>query len=59
MIGKIFGKICLLVTVALLSGCASSKVIDLKSPCVSNHGGPCARVPVNDWFLKSNGIVAS
>ena len=31
----------------------SSKVIDVKSPCVSIGDGPCGpKKPINDWWLK-------
>lgn len=34
-----------------LQSCIRSKVIDVKSPCVSGKGGPCdVRVPVNTWL---------
>ena len=50
---KHFTFILVVFAIFALSGCASSKVVDLVSPCVSNHGGPCQRIPVNEWFLKS------
>jgi hypothetical protein len=35
-----------------VSAC-SNKVVDVKSPCVSNNGGPCGpKKPINDWWLK-------
>lgn len=38
-----------------LSSCYGGKVLDIKSPCVSNNDGPCGpRKPVNDWWLKNN-----
>ncbi len=33
----------------------STKVIDVKSPCVSNEDGPCGpKKPINDWWLKNS-----
>jgi len=35
-----------------MSSC-SNKVVDVKSPCVSNNDGPCGpKKPINDWWLK-------
>jgi hypothetical protein len=35
-----------------LSSC-STKVVDIKSPCVSNEEGPCGpKKPINDWWIK-------
>lgn len=45
--------ILLLATVLLVSSC-TSKVIDIKSPCVSNDDGPCGpKKPINDWWIKN------
>ncbi|HEU5048132.1 MAG TPA: hypothetical protein VFT64_09860 [Rickettsiales bacterium] len=35
----------------LLSACARPYA-DLRSPCVGIEGSPCARHPVNDWWMK-------
>ena len=41
----------IIITVSL-TGC-KSKVIDIKSPCVSTNDGPCGpKQPINDWWLK-------
>jgi hypothetical protein len=41
----------------LLSACTGSKVMDIKSPCVSKKDGPCGpRMPVNDWWLSKQKI---
>lgn len=37
----------------LLSGC-DLPYPDLKSPCAGADGSPCARRPVNDWWLKQS-----
>lgn len=38
----------------LFSSC-TKRVIDVKSPCVSNEGGPCGpKMPINDWWLKNS-----
>ena len=35
-----------------LSSC-TSKVVDIKSPCVSSEDGPCGpKKPINDWWIK-------
>ena len=34
-----------------LNSCVSTKVVDVKSPCVSGEDGPCGpRKPVNTWL---------
>ena len=39
---------------ALISSC-STKVVDVKSPCVSKEDGPCGpRKAINDWWLKNS-----
>ena len=41
-------------TILCTASCAS-KVIDVKSPCVSNDDGPCGpKKPINDWWLKNS-----
>ncbi len=43
---------CLMFLMAMTANC-SKKVVDIKSPCASNDGGPCGpRKPINDWWLK-------
>ncbi len=33
----------------------SSKVVDVKSPCVSKDGGPCGpKKSINDWWIKKS-----
>jgi uncharacterized protein YceK len=50
-------KIVLIFIVLLMSSCASSKTIDIKSPCVSASDGPCGpRMPVNDWWLDKKAV---
>ena len=52
-----FQKIILLSIILNCSACVGSKVIDVKSPCVSNDDGPCGpRRSVNDWWLKKDGV---
>ena len=54
MLKLIKTTICLMVVMIATSSC-SKKVVDIKSPCASNDGGPCGpRKPVNDWWLKNN-----
>jgi hypothetical protein len=39
------------------SACVGSKVIDVKSPCVSTSDGPCGpKKSINDWWLNGTGI---
>jgi hypothetical protein len=44
----------LLITIFFLSATScKTKVIDIKSPCVSLDDGPCGpKKSVNDWWLK-------
>ena len=38
----------------LLVGACATKVIDIKSPCVSSDDGPCGpKKPINDWWIKN------
>ena len=47
-----FTKICVVLFVlVLIQSCARSKVVDVKSPCVSGKNGPCGvRKPINTWM---------
>ena len=46
--------IMILLTLTAIASC-STKVVDVRSPCVSNNDGPCGpKKPVNDWWLKTN-----
>ena len=47
-----FIKICVIMFVlVLIQSCARSKVVDVKSPCVSGEDGPCSiRKPINTWM---------
>jgi len=44
-------KVLLVVLALTLLPACSNKEPDLKSPCVGDDGSPCARRPVNDWWL--------
>lgn len=33
-------------------GCANTKITSTKSPCVARNGGPCDRIPVNEWWMQ-------
>lgn len=36
-----------------LQSCVNTKVVDVKSPCVSGEDGPCGpRIPVNTWLQE-------
>lgn len=49
-------KIILLATLLCTMSC-STKVIDIKSPCVSTEEGPCGpKRSVNDWWIESKQI---
>ncbi len=38
----------------VVQSCMSTKVVDVKSPCVSGKDGPCGpRRPVNTWLYLS------
>lgn len=38
-------------TLLFIQSCVNTKVIDVKSPCVSGKNGPCGpRIPVNTWL---------
>lgn len=51
-------RILLAITILLLASCNSTKVVDVKSPCVS-LGEPCGpRRPINDWWLKGEKIIS-
>ena len=55
MFNKIFK--CLFVALMLMSlqSCIRTKVMDVKSPCVSGNGGPCdVKFPVNTWLNNAN-----
>lgn len=41
--------------IAMVSSCTSTKIVDVKSPCVDNGNGPCGpRKPINTWLLEYN-----
>jgi hypothetical protein len=53
----VYKKLILFCLLAALSSCGGGKVLDIKSPCVSNNDGPCGpRKPVNDWWIKDKKI---
>lgn len=40
-----------------MSSCTSNKVVDVKSPCAS-LGEPCGpRRPINDWWMREEGLI--
>ncbi len=44
----------IILSLFIISSCTGNKVVDIKSPCVSNEDGPCGpRKSINDWWLKS------
>ncbi len=46
-------KIISIILLLTFAGACSGKVIDVKSPCVSNETGPCGpKKPINDWWMK-------
>lgn len=46
--------ISILAILFFISSC-SSKVVDVKSPCVSNEEGPCGtKLPINNWWLNNS-----
>lgn len=43
----------ILLTILALSSCTGKKFVDIKSPCVSNEGGPCGpKKSINNWWLN-------
>ena len=55
MFNKIFKYLFISLILILLQSCIRTKVMDIKSPCVSGKGGPCdVRVPVNTWLNEAN-----
>jgi hypothetical protein len=50
---KIVKYLILFLIAATLQSCTGTKVIDVKSPCVSGENGPCGpRKPVNTWLTQ-------
>jgi hypothetical protein len=48
-------KVILVLALLSLATSCSGKVIDVKSPCVSNDDGPCGpKKSINDWWLKNS-----
>jgi hypothetical protein len=48
---QIFALFLFLICALSVNSCTTNKVIDVKSPCVSNEGGPCGpKKPVNTWL---------
>ena len=48
---QLFKIFLFLICTLSVGSCTASKVIDVKSPCVSNEGGPCGpKKPVNTWL---------
>ena len=49
-----FKCLAVLIIMILVQSCARSKVVDVKSPCVSGENGPCSvRTPINTWMMKA------
>jgi hypothetical protein len=48
-------KVISVLTILFFAFSCSSKVVDIKSPCVSEESGPCGlKKPINDWWLKNS-----
>ena len=48
-------KVIFIITAFLFAASCSSKVIDVKSPCVSNDDGPCGpKKSINEWWIKNS-----
>ena len=48
---QIFTVFLFLICALSVNSCTTRKVIDVKSPCVSNEGGPCGpKKLVNTWL---------
>ena len=51
---KTLKYILILFTILILQSCIRTKVVDVKSPCVSTEDGPCSiRTPINSWMSKA------
>ncbi len=47
-------KILIITLILLINSCSAAKIVDIKSPCVSNEEGPCGpKKSINDWWIKS------
>lgn len=45
-------RLILLFTIILSINSCSSRVVDVKSPCVAKDDGPCGpKKPINEWWL--------
>ena len=48
---KYFKYLFILILFLCVQSCINTKVVDVKSPCVSGQDGPCGpRIPVNTWL---------
>ncbi len=46
-------KLLFIALISITSTSCKSRVVDVKSPCVSLEDGPCGvKKPINDWWLK-------
>jgi len=49
-----FKKLLIIASLFFAFSCAQ-KVVDIKSPCVSNEDGPCGKkMPINEWWMKNS-----
>ncbi len=44
------------VCVLFLANCSSTKVVDIKSPCVGGFGSVCERLPINTWMANNRSV---
>jgi len=50
-------KLILTLIVLTITISCSTKTVDVRSPCVSNDGGPCGpKKPINDWWLNKKHV---
>ena len=48
-------KLLFVTLIGIVTFSCKSKVVDVKSPCVSLEDGPCGpKKPINDWWLKNS-----
>ncbi len=48
-------KVIFILTAFFFAASCSGKVIDVKSPCVSNDDGPCgSKKSINEWWIKNS-----
>jgi hypothetical protein len=48
---RLFKCVVVLLLLVFVQSCVNTKVVDVKSPCVSGSDGPCGpKIPINTWL---------